>query len=61
MCFQTKESFRAFLQQHAGEVLSTDKIRDMVDLAFPPSQVVFIIPFPSPIERAIAGEHLYLE
>lgn len=58
MSFATKESFRSFLLQH----LEDEQIVEvMVEEAFPVSQILFVIHFPPQIERAIAGEHLYLE
>lgn len=58
MSFATKESFRSFLLQYLED---EQLVEDMVEKAFPTSQILFVIPFPSQIERAIAGEHLYLE
>lgn len=61
MSFPTRESFRSFLLQHANETLSEEKIEEMVDDAFPPSTILFVVHFPPQIERAISGEHLYIE
>lgn len=58
MSFPTRESFRAFLLRHIDD---KQMIEEMVEEAFPPSQVLFVVPFPPQIERAIAGEHLYFE